>query len=100
MVVYFLGNKACQLVDIIFDKIYCLDLLKFIFEHSLFSLPGFVVWKLDAESKKKSRAVVDIQKLNKMVFSDYYPLLLKSEIIANIQRCTNLAVLNAASFFY
>lgn len=31
---------------------------------------------------------------------DSYSLLLQSEIIGNVQGCTNLAVLDAASFFY
>ena len=35
-----------------------------------------------------------------MVFPDSYPLPLQSEIIANVQGCTNLAVFNTASFFY
>lgn len=43
--------------------------------------------------------MVDIQKLNDMVLPDSYPLPLQSEIIANVQGCTNLAVLDAASFF-
>lgn len=34
------------------------------------------------------------------MLSDSYPLPLQSEIIANVQGCTNLAVLDAASFFY
>ena len=35
-----------------------------------------------------------------MVLPDSYPLLLQSEIITNVQGCSNLAVLDAASFFY
>lgn len=77
-----------------------LSRLEFTTEHTPFSFPMFVVWKADAEGKRKGRVVVDIRKLNKMVLPDSYPLPLQSEIIANIQGCTNLAVLNAASFFY
>lgn len=98
--VYPLGNKACQIVDETFDKMYRFGRLKFTSEHILFSFPVFVVWKLDAEGKRKSRAVVDIQKLNNMVFSNSYPLPFQSEIIANIQGYTNLAILDAAFFFY
>lgn len=43
---------------------------------------------------------MDIRKLNKLVLSDSYPLLLQSEIITNVQNCTNLAILNIALFFY
>ena len=98
--VYSLGNKACQLINKTFDKMHCLGRLKFTSGHTPFSFPVFVVWKLDAEGKKNGRAVVDIRKLNNMVLPDSYPLPLQSEIIANVQGCTNLAVLDAASFFY
>lgn len=74
--------------------------LEFTTEHTLFSFPVFVVWKANAEGKRKGRVVVDIRKLNEMVLPDLYPLPLQSEIIANVQGCTNLAVLDAASFFY
>lgn len=43
---------------------------------------------------------MDIEKLNNLVISNAYPLFLQSEIIANIQKYTNLAIFNAASFFY
>ncbi len=78
---------------------HCLGRLKFTTGHTPFSFPVFVVWKLDVEGKRKGRAVVNIQKLNNMVLPDFYPLPLQSEIIANVQ-CTNLSVLDAASFFY
>lgn len=98
--IYPLGNETCQLVDEMFDKMYRLGRLKFTSEHTPFSFPVFVVWKLDAEGKKKSRAVVDIQKLNEIILPDSYPLPLQSEIIANVWEYTNLAVLDATSFFY
>lgn len=44
--------------------------------------------------------MVDIQKLNDLVVPDSYPLPLQSEIIANVQGCTHLVVLDAVSFFY
>lgn len=43
---------------------------------------------------------MDIQKLNKIVFLDSYPLLFQFEIIANVQICTNFIILDGASFFY
>ena len=58
--VYLLGNKACQLVDETFNEMHCLSHLKFTTEHIPFSFPVFVIWKKDAEGKRKSRAVVDI----------------------------------------
>lgn len=60
----------------------------------------FVIYKTDFHGKRKGRAVVDIRKLNNLVLPDSYPLPLQSKIIANVQGYTNLAVLDAASFFY
>lgn len=60
----------------------------------------FVIYKTDANGKRKSPAVVDIQKLNNLVLPDSYPLSLQSEIIANVQGYINLAILDTNSFFY
>lgn len=43
---------------------------------------------------------MDICKLNNLVLPDSYPLSLQSEIIANVQGGINLAVIDAAYFFY
>ena len=94
--IYPLGNEARQLVDETFDEMHRLGRLKFTSEHTSFSFPVFVVWKLDVEGKKKGRAVVNIRKLNDMVLPDSYSLPLQSEIIANVQESSNLAVLDAA----
>lgn len=98
--VYPLGNDAHQFINKIFDKIYRLGCLKFTSKYTSFGYPVFVIWKTDAKGKKKSKVVVDIQKLNKIVLSDSYPLPLQLEIIANIQDNINLVLLDAAFFFY
>lgn len=83
--VYPLENKARQLIDETFDKMHHLSRLKFTSEDNPFNFLVFVIWKTDTEDKKKGRAVVDVQKLNEMVFPNSYPLLFQSEIIANVQ---------------
>ena len=98
--VYPLGNDAWKLVDDTFNEMHKQGRLEFTTDLTPFSFPVFVVWKSDSDGKKKGRAVVDIRKLNNLVIPDSYPLPLQSEIIANVQGCTNLAVLDAASFFY
>lgn len=83
--VYLPGNEAYQLVDKMFDEMHCLGRLKFTTKHTPFSFLLFVVWKTDAEGKRKGRAVVDILKLNEiMVLLDSNPLPLQSEIIVNV----------------
>lgn len=75
--VYPLGNEFHQLVNKTFDELHRRDRLKFTMKHNHFSFPVFVIWKTDVEGKKKSRAVVDIQKLNDMVLPDSYSLSLQ-----------------------
>lgn len=98
--VYFLGNKARQLIDKTLDEMHRFGRPKFTSEHTSLSFPVFVVWKLDAESRRNGKAVVNIQKLNEMILLDSYPLLLRSKIITNVQGFINLVILDVASFFY
>ena len=98
--VYPLGIDNRRLVDETFDELQRLGRLKYTTSPTPFSFPVFVIWKTAANGEKKGRAVVDIRKLNDLVIPNAYPLSLQSEIIANVQGYTNLAVLDAASFFY
>lgn len=83
-----------------FDKMHRLSRLKYITLHTPFSFPVFVVYKMNAKEERNGRAVVNICKLNNLVISDAYFFHLQSDIIANVQGCTNLAVLDATLFFY
>ena len=98
--VYLLSNDTRHLIDNTFDEMQRQGHLEFNTNPTPFSFPVFIVWKSDSDGKRKSRVVMDIRKLNDLVLSDSYPLPLQSEIIANVQGCTNLAVLDTASFFY
>ena len=97
---YLLGIEAKRLVDETFDKMQRLGRLKYTISHTPFSFPVFVVYKTNAKGERKGRTVVDIRKLNDLIVPDAYLLLLQSDMIASIQECTNLAVLDAASYFY
>lgn len=98
--VYPLGIEARRLVDETFNEMHHLGRLKYITSHTPFSFPVFVVYKTNAKGERKGRAVVDIRKLNNLVIPDAYALPLQSDIIASVQGCPNLAVLDATSFFY
>ena len=98
--VYLLGIKAKRLVDERFDKMQRLSRLKYITSHTSFSFLMFVVYKTNAKKEKKGHTVVNIRKLNDLLISDAYSLPLQLDIISSVQEYTNLAVLNAASFFY
>lgn len=77
----------------------CLGRLKYTILHTSFNFPIFVVYKTNVKGEKKKREVVDIRKLNDLVIPDTYALPLQSDIIASIQGCTKLAVLDAVLFF-
>lgn len=47
--------------------------LKFTIDPTPFSFLIFVVYKSNSDDKRKSHAVVDICKLNNLVFPDFYP---------------------------
>ncbi len=98
--VYPLGIEAKRLVGETFDEMQRLGRLKYTTSHTPFSFSVFVVYKTNAKGERKGRAVVNIRKLNDLVIPDAYPLPLQSDIIASVQGCTNLAVLDATSFFY
>lgn len=95
-----LDNESKKLVDDTFDELQRQSCLVYTQTHTPFSVPVFMVWKPELNGSKKGCAVVDIQKLNDLIVPDLYPLLLQSKIIANVQSCTYLAVLDAASFFH
>ena len=66
------------------DAYYKQGSLKFITNPIFFNFSVFIVWKIDTQSKKKGRIIVDIWKLNKLLLFDSYFLLLQLEIITNV----------------
>lgn len=92
---YPLGIDNTQLDNKTFDELQHLDYLKYTTFPISFSFSVFVIQKIVVNGKKKSQAVVDIRKLNKLVIPNAYLLLFQSEIIANNQEYINLAMLNA-----
>ena len=98
--IYPLGNETRRVVDDTFDEMYKQGRLQYTTDPTPFSFPVFIVFKTDHQGRRKGQAVVDICRLNELVLPDFYPLSLQSEIIANVQDCTNLAVLDAVSSLY
>lgn len=94
-----MGIRARYLIDETFDEIQHLGQLKYTTFNILFSFFVFIIYKTNAKREKRGSVVVNIHKLNDLIIPDAYPLSLQSDIITNIQECTNLAMLNVA-FFY
>lgn len=81
---YLLGIKAKYVVNKMFDKMQRLGRLKYTTSHNSFSFLVFVVYKINVKGERKKYAVVNICKLNNLIISDAYSLLLQSDIIASI----------------
>lgn len=60
----------------------------------------FVIYKTNAKAERKEHAMVNIRKLNNLVISDAYSLSLQSDIIVSMKGYINLAVLDAALFWF
>lgn len=98
--IYLLGNKARHIIDNTFDEIYKQACLHYITDPTFFSFPVFVIYKTDQYGRRKNHVIVDIRKLNKLVPFISYLFPLQLEIIANMQSCINLTILDAVPFFY
>lgn len=98
--VYLFGVEARALVDKTFNKLQQQGCLVYIQGLTLFNFSIFVIWILRPNRIMKGQAVLDIKRLNKLVVSDTYTLILQSNIIASVRGCTHLAILDTASFFY
>lgn len=93
-------NDFICLVNKIFDKMQRLKHFKFTNSHTLFSFLVFMVWKITSNKEKKSRKMINIRKFNELIIPSAYLLPLQLKIIINVQKCINLVVLDAVSFFY
>ena len=98
--VYPLGLKDREVVNKVLDELYDKERVEWTTQATPFSYPVFVVWKTLANGDKKGRAVVDIRGLNELIIPDAYPVPLQSEVIASLQGCNIISVLDASSFFY
>ena len=65
--IYPLGNEARRVIDDTFDEMHKQGHLQYTTDPTPFSFPVFIVFKIDHQGKRKSRAVVDIRRLNELV---------------------------------
>lgn len=81
--VYPLAIKSKYLVDDTFDEIQHLSQFKYTTSYTFSGFLVFIVHKIDTKGKKKEYAMVNIHKLNDLVFLDANPLFLQLNIIAS-----------------
>ena len=98
--IYPLGLEDCKVVDEKFNELHETGRLSWTTTATPFSYPVFVVWTTSPDGTHKGRPVVDIRGLNRIVQLDVYPIPLQSDIIAAVQGCPYITVVDCASFFY
>ena len=98
--VYPIGLKDRECMDKTFDELHALGRLHWTKGPTPFSFPVFVVWRPTKDGGRKGRPVVDIRGLNDLLIPDAYPLPAQAEVIAILEGCSHIAVMDAASFFY
>jgi hypothetical protein len=91
------------IIDTVLNKFHSQGKFEWIIKSTLYAFPVFVAWRTlykDRIPTRKSRAVVDIQKLNRVVVSDAYPIPLQSDIIRAMFGCKYISVIDGTDFFY
>ena len=97
--VYFLNIENRKMINKTFDELQRQKRFQWTTFSTSFSYFVFVTWRTINEVRK-NRVVVNIRDLNKLLVFDAYSLSLQSDIIANIQECTHISILDAVFFFY
>ena len=101
--IYSLKSTNREFVDEIFDKLYTQDRMKYITQSTSHDYSIFVVWRIVFdfdESKKKSRVVINIRELNKILIIDSYSMSLQSNIIFFVIDCLYISIFDAIEFFH
>ena len=98
--VYPLGIDDRKLVDKTFDKLHEQEWMLQSTTSTLFSYPVFIIWKILPSRERKGQVVIDIYRLNQISQTNVYPLPLQLDIIAAVQGCKYITVVDCASFFY
>ena len=97
--VYSVGFKNRAIIDVIFDKMHKKDKMTWTTQFTFFNFSTFVVWR-DISSGVKNRVVVDIREFNKIALSDFYSLLLQSDIINAIADYEYINTIDVVDWFY
>ena len=58
-----------------------------------------MIWK-NTLNESKSRTIVDIRALNKIIISDAYLVSIQAKILTLIMHVIYISIINAAAFFY
>ena len=100
--IYSLEFKNRTIIDNIFDKLHQKEKMFWSNNHISSEYSVFVVWRnqfINEKIIKKSRIIVDFQKLNKIIESDIYSISLQINMINAVTECLYIFIINVVFFF-
>jgi hypothetical protein len=100
---YKIPSNERIIINTVLNKLHNQDKLEWITKPISYIFPVFVAWRTlykDGIPIRKSRAVVDIRKFNKIAVSDAYFIPLQSDIIRAMLDCKYINVMDGIDFFY
>ncbi len=101
--IYLLDLDEQKKVDKIFNKLHEQNCMNWSTNHSSSKYLMFITWRNVEHNEKiirKTRIIINICNLNKLIISDIYLILLQSEIITMIVSKNYISVVNIITFFY
>ena len=102
--VFKLSSEDRAFINKEFDALHTQRKLKWTINSTSYAFSVFVVWHTIHLSgkvpQKKSRVIVDIRRLNKIIEFDAYSMPLQSDIISCVQGCKFISIMNCATFFH
>ena len=96
---YPLNIRDRAVLNEIYDALYREGKMEYVTQPTNFSYPVFVVWK-DTPSGRKGKVVINIRGLNKITLSDFYLLLLQSDIIQVVVGAKYITIINMQNYFH
>jgi hypothetical protein len=98
--VYSMKSKKKKLINEIFNKLHEQRKMHWTKESIAHEASIFVVWRQMSDDEKKSRVVIDIRDLNKIVEFDFYSIFLQVDIIFVVTNSRFISIIDATAFFY
>jgi hypothetical protein len=97
--VYSMKLKKRELIDETFDKLHQQKKMHWTIESTVHSAFVFVVWRM-INDERKSRVIVNIRELNKIIEFDLYSMSLQIDIISAVTEAKFISIIDVAAFFY
>jgi hypothetical protein len=101
--VYSASARDRKLIDEVHDKLHAQGRMSYVTSHAPTGFPVFVVWRwVDGPDGpiQKGRVVTDIRSGNKASVKDVYPMPRQEEIIAQLNGCKFITILDAIAMFF